>query len=441
MLLLMTVLKRILVLTIAFQLAACGIATPAPTIAMSATKAPSLAPVNPTTTVPPPTPSSTATSSLPISSPPDELHMAYIIDGNLYFQDGSNSPIQLTYSGEDRAPIFSDDGEKIAFFRGLNPPFNLYSINIDGGGEQAIVTPSQLMALNIGYDESTAPFDTTFVPGTHRLLFRTFQSQEGTFLISNSDLLVVDTDTAEIKRLLPTGQVGAFYVSPDGRFIAIDTIEQIDVIDIGGKIIHQNLLTYTPSEPIFLPPGISWMPDSTGLIVILPVPTFYDTSGGPPSYTVWLYALNDSTGLQVSFDALPRDHYMARSSPDGNWIIYNNYDQNAFYTGDLRTGHLELYEPQPFVFHYDWSWSPDSKHFIYRASGKNLYLGSVNGSPELIGKGEFLGWIDSNRYLYYADKNIVMGDIKGSKEIILTDHESFKNKTIFTFILPEARKR
>ena len=42
--------------------------------------------------------------------------MAYSIDGNLYFQDGSNQPLQLTNSGEDwHLVFFSDDGEKIFF--------------------------------------------------------------------------------------------------------------------------------------------------------------------------------------------------------------------------------------------------------------------------------------------------------------------------------------
>ena len=439
MLLFMTRLKRLLILSTMMlgtgQLSACGVATPVPTA--TATALPSLTPAIPTATVSLPILSSTSTStpSIPVASAPDGLRMAYVIDGNLYFQNGSNPPIQLTHSGEDDAPIFSDDGEKIVFRRGANPPFDRYSINIDGGGERAIVTTSKLMNLDFGYDGSTAAPYATFVPGTHLLLFKTFQVQEA-FLLSNNDLLVVDTDTAKIKRLLPPGQISSFYISPDGKFIAIDTIGSIDVIDLEGKLIHQNMLTYTPSEPSFLAPGISWMPDSKGLLVILPVPTFYETSASGPSYTVWRYFLDGGTGEQVPLDILPTEVYMATVSPDGNWIIYNNNDEYAFYIGDLRTGNTQLYEPKTFAFHYDWGWSPDSKHFIYRTSGKKLYLGSVNGSPELIGKGDFLGWIDSKRYLYHADKNIVMEDIKGSKEIIFADHESFKNRTIFAFILP-----
>jgi hypothetical protein len=184
------------------------------------------------------------------------------------------------------------------------------------------------------------------------------------------------------------------------------------------------------------------MPDSKGLIVILPVPTYYE-GDEPPDYTVWRYALDGSPGIQISLDPLPGDHNMARVSLDGNWIIYNSYRQNAFYIGNLRTSHTELYESRDYVQHYDWSWSPDNEYFVYgMAPGNTLYLGSVNHSPELIGRGVFQGWIDSNRFLYHVDKNIVMGDVKGSKQIILAGHESFKNRTtIFTFILPRVPER
>jgi len=64
--------------------------------------------------------------------------MAYVLEGNLYFQDGSNPPIQLTNRGEDRSPIlFSESGDKIFFFRGKIADA-LYSISTDGSNEQVL---------------------------------------------------------------------------------------------------------------------------------------------------------------------------------------------------------------------------------------------------------------------------------------------------------------
>src|SRR4030095_11815080 len=90
-----------LIFTLAVQLSACGVAIPSPT--PTAAAAPSLTPsaIPTSTEPPPPSPTSTLIASLPISPAPDGLRMAYIIDKNLYFQDGSKTAVQLTYSGDD----------------------------------------------------------------------------------------------------------------------------------------------------------------------------------------------------------------------------------------------------------------------------------------------------------------------------------------------------
>ena len=431
-----------IIFTLAMQLAACGVNTAMPTA--TATIEPSLTPsAVPTSTESQPTPSSTVPVptltpyAIPISSPPNGLHMAYIIDGNLYFQNGDNPPLQLTHSEEDwNILFFSENGEKIFFLRGTNPPFDLYSINTDGSEEQILVTNKLLRAFDASYNESAGFHNVTIVPGTHFLLFSTDETQSNGRLFWNGDLLVVDTETGEIKRLLPRGQIHKFYVSPDGRLIALDTIGTVDVIDLGGNIIKQNLLTYTPSEPSFLAPGIWWMPDSKGLIILLPVQTYFEV-GYSPAYSVWRYALDDGGGVQVLLDPFPMNVYGAQISPDGNRIIYNNDDQYAFYIGDLRAGNTQLYLPKTFAFHDFWSWNSENEHFVYStAPGNTLYLGSISESPKRIGQGDFLGWIDANSYLYYVDKNVVLGEVNGSKEIILVDHEFFNNPAVFTFILP-----
>ena len=116
---------------------------------------------------------STPTSSLPISPPaPDGLRMAYIVDGNLHFQEGSNPVVQLTDSGEDwRLLFFSENGEKLFFLRRITP-HSLYSINRDGSQEKALVTNNILQTIGTEYDEATLLCDINLVPNTH--VFSTF---------------------------------------------------------------------------------------------------------------------------------------------------------------------------------------------------------------------------------------------------------------------------
>jgi Tol biopolymer transport system component len=358
--------------------------------------------------------------------------MAYINDGNLYFQKGSNPPQQLTHSGEDRNILFfSENGEKIFFRRDTTPPFELHSINIDGSEERALITNKLLRTMDTSYTDLTGFHHETIVPNTHLILFSTYEPRDNNSVLWNGDLLVVDTDTAKIRKL--PFHASDFFLSPDGKYIVRDRIGAIDVLGLEGNTIYKNMVTYTPSEPSFLPPGILWTPDSKGLIILLPVRTNFDL-GYISEFTTWHYTLNDGKGTQIPLDIHPTEGKPGMVSPDGKRILYNNNDEHyGFYIGNLSTGHAEVYDPEGYV---SYSWNSDSKHFIYELPNSILYLGSVESIPELIGRGEFLGWIDSNRYLYYADKNIVLGNINGSKEIILVNHESFQSNAFFSFILP-----
>lgn len=196
---------------------ACGTVAITPTTAPTLTATSSTStelPISSATTVPPATVTATPTSSLPVSSAPDGLRMAYVVDGNLYLQDGSNPPFQLTHGGEDRYPSFTDDGEKIVFLRGFIP-HDLYSINPDGSQEQLLVSGNELSNLGLGYDELSEVRSFAFVPSTHKLVFNTRQLDEldvtmqdwnRTASKNKDDLLVVDTDTGDIMSLFPPRQ-------------------------------------------------------------------------------------------------------------------------------------------------------------------------------------------------------------------------------------------
>ena len=374
MLTLMVLLKhpqKFLALTLStVLLAACGVAAPVPTATV--TIMPSLTQAIPTATVSLPTPSSTSTavSSLPVSSAPDGLRMAYIIDGNLYFQDGSKPPLQLTHSEDDRYPVFSDDGEKIIFYRGL-VLHELHSINIDGTQEQVLITGSLLEVLGLRYDKFTEIISLAFVPGTHQVLFNTRQLSQADIdqkdfnrlgSKENSDLLSVNIDTGEIKSLLPRGKGGSFFISPDGNMVAVQAQGHIDVMYIDGQMIHSNLITYTPTHPYILALNVSWNSDSTELIVSLPARDVFDMSG-PEAYSIWRYAVDGSAKAQLTFDPPPLDNCCA--SPNGEWFLYSYYYYpgktsetipSGLYLSNLQNSSVQFYHPNYLYYH----WSLDS---------------------------------------------------------------------------------
>jgi len=80
--------------------------------------------------------------------------------------------------------------------------------------------------------------------------------------------------------------------------------------------------------------------------------------------------------------------------------------------GDLHDGRTTAYPNSGLPY----EWSPDSVHFFYTASQldeSGLYLATVNYPSVFIGNGEFLGWLDASKYLYYnlTDKTFFLGEI------------------------------
>lgn len=349
--------------------------------------------------------------------------MAYVADGNLYYQNGSNPPLQLTYGGEDRRHLsFSEDGKKVYFVRSVSD--EIYSINVDGSEEQALVTNSLLQAFGAGYDTSTTPYQPVPVPHSPFLIFATCYVSDPQIPSRkfNNDLFIFNTDTHEVNKLLSQGQGGFFQVSPDGTMLAMDRQNAIDILGIDGKLIHRKIATYPHSEPFTLGAKMYWIPDSSELILALPINKLYDTSL-PPTYAIWRYSPSTNTAVQVNLDPPPMSNGPARVSPDGNWITYINHYE-GFFLGNLQEGVAQSYQ-----LGLPHEWSPDSVHFVYEAShpsgtGLGLYLASVNAPPVLIGEGDFLGWLDASKYLYYnyIDKIFLLGEIGKEPMPILVGH-------------------
>lgn len=402
----------------------------------------------------------------------DGLRMAYIrkgqydFMGNLYVQDSGGQPVQLTNSGLDRSPLFSDDGQRIVFYRGdasrppKNPPNSLYSIHADGSREQALVTSDLLAALGTEYDEYTEPVHLVFVPGTHQLLFSTHQNRRKQlydYSQPNYDLLLVDTDNAKIKRLRAPGQAYGFQVSPDGQLIAIHAktwftftgttpgslsatlvpittpdintnyaADYIDVTDIDGQVIRHNLVSSSPVLPDVYHDELPafWTRDSSQLIVVPPIPTseIPNNIGDPVLRTVWRYSLDGRPGVRIRLEPpIVGDSYSV--SPDGNWIVYSYYIGDAskekwdpaltsgVYLGNLHDGTSQLLTTTGDLPPGNY-WSPDSVHFIIQNELGQI-MGNVNGkAATLLRGGALSGWIDDNRYLsLYAYGIVAMGEV------------------------------
>jgi hypothetical protein len=449
-----------------FLLAACGPVPAEQPVTPTAKSAPTSTPVPlslPTTTATPdpiPIPMSTATEIFPL----DNLRMAYIVDGNLYVQDGSNPPKQLSNSGENLYPIFSDDGEKIVFHRGeIKDNDRIFSISADGSHKLALITNDWLTNLGVG----TKAGHLAFVPNTHQMLFNSYLCPEDLSLGCTVGLFLADTDTGIIKEIMsPTlsghlagydinSWYGNFSISPGGKLMSVAHAGQIDILDMNGKVIHSSIMNYTPSTPVELYPRVLWLPDSRGLIVAIPAEIDYQGAwaSGDPAYTIWRYTFDDNVATQIPLDPSPtwvhpECNDLMSVSPDGNWVVYFT-DNFKVYGGNLADGSAQLY--LPYVDCTPTYWSSDNIHFIY---GRHIIgqpiLGSIDTSPASI-PGFFLGWIDAKRYIYFPNSSfpnkeniqILVGEIGGGTLVTYQSNASVPTvppySESFTFITLDSK--
>jgi WD40-like Beta Propeller Repeat len=376
------------------------------------TPIPTIAPLMPIFTFAPtpevePMPISTSTETFQLNN----IRMAYIVKGNLYVQNGNNLPRQLSNSGEDHSPIFSTDGEKIAFHRGkTDNNDSIFSINADGSDEQKIIANDWLTTLGKG----TKTGQLVFVPTTHQMLFNTDVCHGGLVLLSDCTvgLFSVDTDTGKITQLMPPALGGDFFgygnfsISPDGKMMSVAHAGQIDLLTVDGKVIHHSIMKYTPSTPIELYPRVFWLFDSSGLIVALPAEAAYGgyPYSGDPAYTVWRYTFDGNVATQIPLNPTPTWVHadcndVMSASPNGNWVIYFTKDYQV-YMANLLDGSTQLYLPRMGCSQA--IWSSDNSHFIYGGLGGPPVLGSIDAPPASI-PSYFVGWIDARRYIYFPN--------------------------------------
>jgi hypothetical protein len=372
--------------------------------------------------------------------------MAYIVDGNLYIQNGSNLPKKLSDSGKDWYPIFSDDGEKVVFYRGEVWEFHnsIFSVNADGSQVQEIITTEWLDALGAG----TKAGHLAFVPNTHQIVFNTYLCPEYDPASDSGctvGLFLANSDTGKLKNImtpalggwLPIGGdalwIRNFSISPDGKLLSIAHAGQIDIFEINGKIIHRSIMTYAHDMPFELYPRVYWFPDSSGLIAALPTETEYagPLQGGDPDYTIWRYTFNGNIAAQILLDPPPTWIHMVESndvisvSPNREWVIYFTEDYKL-YKGNLLDGSTELLLPYGYFLRVQWNL--DSTYFAGGGSPvDHPIFGSVDMPPGYPPR-HFLGWIDAKRFIYIlnsaesqANAQLLVGEFDGK---IILSYES-----------------
>jgi dipeptidyl aminopeptidase/acylaminoacyl peptidase len=419
--------KLVIILLLGALLVACG-PNPisGPSVSTPATPADPTAPA--TETEQP----ATATPKPPTGQ---ALRVAYIKDGNLWLWTESSGAQALTSSGSIQDVFLSDDGILAAFTRQVDDfSSEIWVVNTDGTGERLLVSTADIeaMVVNRSPDASgVAPHKIAWIPGTHALAFNTRQSFMVGFLL-NDDLRLVNAASGEQLTLLPTGNGGMFYYSPDGSQIAITTPNKLFMVNADGTNRRDNLLNYeevlTASEYRFYAEPV-WSVDSSSLYAAIPPRD--PLAARDQATTIWRVSIDGSPAMKLG--GVPATFFGGgvAFSPDLSKLIYQR--EVGLPQDNLRELHLadiELSEDRvlftaPLLqFH---GWAGDSQHYFFNAGQENrMLVGSLDGTSRnlMAEPGGFFNItpVGADRFLYMKEDQgaweFGLADLQGGNQII-----------------------
>ncbi len=348
-----------------------------------------------------------ATRTVP-PTPSRILRIAYTDAGNVWFIQGTDPPRQLSFTGHADRVLLSSDGELVAYvhndFEG--DVFELRVVNKDGSGDRLILDQADFDSLYpLEQARHFLPNQMTFLSESHRLLFNTQATFEGSGLIKNDDGLSIDMDTESLERLLAPGSGGDLYPSPDGSKFAIIQAASIGFSDSDGSILHPEVLTFsavlTYSEYSYYPEPV-WSPDSSHLSIVIPS---QDPLAPDPTSTVWILSVDGRPPIQTALIDGQSFFPQAFGAP----VIAPDLSKVAF----MRSGNEQNEEHLVFVDedggneivyatgNLRWvGWSPDSSAFVYSEGPMDLVFGVIGEPPQPLGNGMQFRWIDGNNYLF-----------------------------------------
>lgn len=405
-----------------------------------------------TTQAPPASPTSTPEAT-PTAAPTQEpaetplgvdlaIQVAYIKAGDVWLWDPAGGARQLTSTGQDTAVRLSDDGQLVAFTRQLDDfRSELWAVNTDGSNEHALITAGELDQLEVQDRQPTArgivPYQFDWVPGTHTVAFNTRQSHEGLGQLLSDDLRLVDADvqfdTLEQITLLPSGEGGDFYFSPDGRLLALTTPDSIDLMTVAGSdrrrvLEYERVTTY--SEYLYYARPV-WSPDSSYLLVATP-PS--DPLADPAQPTT-LWEIPAAGGEARQLSQLAGSTFFgaeAAFSPDLSRVLYT--EQVGEPAENMRALHITQVDgiqdlvslTAPLLEAA--GWAGDSDHFLFwTGQDRELRYAEVGGSDRPLIAGAQLvdvRFVDPEHFLYIAANGqnfeLGLGNLDGAIQSIDT---------------------
>ncbi len=411
-------------------------ATPTPTA--RPTRPPTRTPMaTPTPLTPTITPSPTSTPCLdnapPVALPPRKtpLEVKFIGDGNIWiWREQEGSARQISDTGDARSMIFSDDGQVIAFERGVDQHrVELWAVNRDGTKLRRLVSAAEFDAMG-SYSGALAnvPINIQWISGTHRLRFGARPVFDAIGYMEYKGQWEVDADTSKLRVLQAAGQpvevnLDQYGVrSPDRRQIAKVTTTSLSLVNADGTKRRDNVLTYPfiGLGDYAYTPLVVWSPDSTFLRAIIPSAKPFDPDA---TLSTWMVPADGLAPRRVAtFSGFPLDVHL---SPNQQYIAFWKPIQPMSNTREL---HLAKFDGTREIIYYTahvlefGGWAPDSVHFVFTyGPSDRAQLGQICGGFAPLTDAPSTGgidWVDSTRFLFIGPDGLYLGGVGGTSILI-----------------------
>lgn len=259
-----------------------------------------------------------------------------------------------TFEGEDRNPIFSEDGKNIYFLSEKNGNQNLFQMPVAG---QA----NYLQLTNFQHDpvrHLTAANDQTLCFSQNGEIYTLKDGQP-----KKLNVRISNDGGVHQTRIEPvTGNVSEFSLSPNGKEIAFINRGEVFVTSVENGQIKQ--ITNTPQQERM----VTWSPDGKSL---------YYSSERDSSWDIYRSIIVQKDEPYFFAATVIRDEpiihgvaeqYQPEVSPDGKEIAYVE-DRNTLCIFNLKTKTSRTVLPKGHNHSYsdgDWTfnWSPDGKYIL-----------------------------------------------------------------------------
>ena len=284
-----------------------------------------------------------------------------------------------TFDGEDRTPVFSDDGRGFYYLSEASGSFNVHRMNLDGGGEQQLtqfkarpvrfLTMARGGMLSFSYDGALY----TMAPGQ--------QPRKVPVTIA------ADTKATNERIVTVTNGAGDLAVAPSGKEVAFIARGDVFVTSVEGGVTKQ--ITRTPEQER----SVVFSPDGKALVYASERGGRWQILEARRSRDEELHFYASTVLRETPLISNTHENYQPQFSPDGTQLAYVEnrmtlkvYDVASKQARTLLTDqHLFSMGDHDQYF----QWSPDSQWILFDYSVPGMAPGEVglvkaDGSSEVI---------------------------------------------------------